>query len=407
MFSARYILIPLFFLLISCSKVSTISSSLKDEVDNTLPLVHTLRALPDSGSIGFEWDIPDSVDSISGYVIYRKDSKGQFVRVAHIKDSLSTHFYDSKLEPNTKYEYAIATVGKDFRISPKSDTLTVRTSIIEPVRLLYASQIYANRIKIFWTPSKSLSVSGYEIQRLDNNSFKTIGNTDNRLAVEFFDNNLENNIQHKYRIIAKAYDGTHSSPSKAVLGATREIPKPPLNVVATKDKRYEIWLEWSTPERRDILGYKIFSSNKAYGIYKEIAFVNGTRFIDRIERDGAIRFYKVLTVDRENLQSSLAVKPTQGQTLPKPESPIIDSVRNADSIRLSWDKIATKREISYIVYRVNNQDKTITNFTDIKDTNFIDDNLPAGDYTYYVTSIDTLGIESNPSNTIDIVIDNK
>ncbi len=395
-----FVIINLFFT--ACSMQIFSFMGIKDEVDEKLPVIKTFRALPDVTSVGFEWKIPEDISLIDGYIIYRKNKKGEFIKVSFIKNAHSTHYYENKLEPNTEYFYAISSVGKDSKVSAKSNILKVKTSFIDPVDFVYASKELAQKIKIFWSPSPNPMVKNYIIEKKDkNNKFVSIGYTTNRMLVEFFDEGIGNDTEHTYRIVSQSYDGAKSVPSKEVIGKTRSIPNMVTDITTTTNKHRAIWIEWKGSDNKDIIGYNVWVSNNN-DIYTKLAFVQRESYIDKINEDGVIRYYKVSSVDKYKLESNLQENGIIGQTLAPPTSPTISQGLLEKNIAIiKWDKIDDSRVIGYIVYKQDGGYGKVSRFADIKDTQFIDKNIQDGiSYIYYVVSVDKLGMESLPSKKI-------
>ncbi|WP_147289192.1 fibronectin type III domain-containing protein [Helicobacter aurati] len=380
---------------------------IKDEIDTELPTITSFRALPDVTSIGFEWKVPEgNVDFLSGYVIYRKDKKGQFQKIAFIKNILSTHYYDGKLQPQTEYEYAIAVVGENSHVSQKSDTLRVKTSFIDPVDFIYTSKNYAKRIKIFWSPSPNPIVKNYIVQRKDTktNKFINIGSTNNRMSVEYFDDDLENGMEYTYRVIAQSYDGAKSLPSKIAIGQTRSAPNMIGGITTTNNKPHAIWIEWNPSDSKDVIGYSVWVADSESGNYTKLAFVRSPSYIDKIQENGVERFYKITAQDSYKLESSLQETPVKGQTLPPPQTPhIIESKIENNTAVIVWTPIEDERVKYYVVYRKSNNYNHVNRFDRIMNTNFIDANMEKDiTYSYYVVSVDKFGIESLPSQTVTL-----
>ncbi len=374
---------------------------IKDEVDDKLPVVKTFRALPDVTSVGFEWRLPEDISLIDGYMIYRKNKKDEFVKIAFIKNAHSTHYYEGNLEPNTEYSYAISSVGKDSKVSNKSNVLKIKTSFIDPVDFVYASKDLAKRIKIFWSPSPNPVVKNYIIERKGkNDKFVSIGSTTNRMLVEFFDENIDDNTEHTYRVISQSYEGAKSTPSKEVTGKTRSAPNMITDIVATNDKQRSIWIEWKPSDNKEMAGYNVWVSEND-DMYRKIAFVQRESYIHKVDEDGAIRHYKISVVDRYKLESSLQENGVRGQTLPPPPTPVVSQgLIEKNNIVIKWDKVDDARVIGYVVYR-SSESGEVSRFGDIKTTSFIDKDVKGGiSYTYYVVSVDKLGMESLSSNKI-------
>ncbi|TLD83166.1 fibronectin type III domain-containing protein [Helicobacter trogontum] len=375
---------------------------IKDEIDPNLPIVKTFRALPDVTSVGFEWKTPEDTTNIDGYVIYRENKKKEFKSIAFIKNAFSTHYYDDKLEPQTEYTYAIAAVGKDSKVSRKSAPLKVKTSFIDPVSFVYASQDYAQKIKIFWSPSPNPIVKNYIIERQEKQGkFVAIGSTTNRMLVEFFDRNVENGVEHTYRIIAQSHEGAKSVPSQLVVGRTRALPPIVAGIKTTQNKMHAIWLEWDKSESKDVIGYNIYVSDTPDNNYRKLAFVTRESYIDKIDSHGAIRYYKISAIDKYKLESNLQESGVGGQTLPPPMPPILTkgAIESTSAI-ITWEKASDGRALNCMVYR-SGSDGTRDKFNQEQNTSFIDKSIKEGiSYTYHVTCMDKNGIESSRSRQV-------
>ena len=71
--------------------------------------------------------------------------------IAHIKNPLTSHYVDTNLTPEKEYSYYFYVLGKD-RYSNRSDIVKIKTSYIEPVANLYASNDYSRKVKLLWNP---------------------------------------------------------------------------------------------------------------------------------------------------------------------------------------------------------------------------------------------------------------
>ena len=127
---------------------------------------------------------------------------------------------------------------------------------------------------------------------------------------------------------------------------------------------------------------------------------------DKIDEDGALRYYKVSVLDSYKLESDLQEEGVSGQTLPPPPTPNIRQgvVQNRSAL-IAWDKIADTRVQYYVVYRQGGGYGESNRFSDITNTQFVDNSMKEGiTYTYYVVSVDKLGIESIPSQKITLTL---
>lgn len=400
--------VALSFIFIACSTDKFFSLFINDTIDSSLPIVSKIRVLADVTSVGFEWDLPHDINSINGYAIYRLNAKNEWERVGTVKNSLATHYYDKDLKPKSEYIYSVSTIGTNGNISKRSKKVIVKTSFIDPIDKLFASNNYARQIKLFWSPSANPSIEKYIIEREDNGKFVSIGTTNHRFNVEYFDENLADNKSMKYRVLSKSFEGAISLPSNVATGYTRSLPPSVLNIKATNDKPREIWITWDASSDKQVNSYKILHSIIPERDYEVLATVKGNSYIHRINEDGVTRFYKVVAVDNHNLESKSSIGIVVGKTLPPPPPTIINQniiVINKNGTKsgfISWNKINDKRVVGYVIYKF---DGNTTYEIKVRENEFRDDNLKIGiTYMYSVSSVDKNDIKSSKSNQVKIRI---
>ncbi len=393
----QIVVIALFsVILIGCS--STISSL--NGVDKNIPIVSNIKTIVDVGSVGFEWDIINDVN-VKGFVIYRdEDNKNEYEEIAHIKNPLASHFVDKGLMPEKQYSYFFYTIGVDSH-SPRSDVVSIKTSFINPVENLYASNDYPKKVKLLWNPHQNPSISHYLIQRQEHNGFKTIATVNNRLLVEYFDENLDDESNYNYRIIAVDYMGNQSRPSKTVTARTKNRPSVSTNISATNNLPTSIVISWDTVN--NVAAYRIYRSKDSQGSYNAIGTTSSNQFTDQSLQPGASYYYKVSSIDDTEIESVLS-DPIKGSTKELPKSPkIIKGYVDKQESNIEWE--ASKDAQYFVVHR-----KESGLFGDImrfkvKGTSFIDKDVKVGkEYIYYVVSVDDTGLESAPSEEIVLSI---
>ncbi|PAF45649.1 fibronectin type III domain-containing protein [Helicobacter sp. 11S02629-2] len=408
----KYALIPfiaLFF--IACANIFN-TFGIKDRIDPSLPTINQLRILPDVSEVAFEWDLPSDVRMINGYVIFRENPKGEFQKVAIVKNPFATHYYDKHLIPQTRYVYAISTIGRDGSISPRSTPVATTTSFIDPVTLFYASKDYARSVKLIWSPSANPSVTGYIIEREvlkdGKKAFIKVGTTKDRFLSEYFDKDLEDGTSYNYRVISQSFAKSLSLPSNILEGRTRFLPDPIVNIKASDDRPKQIYIEWDKSKDRDVVSYNVYYSSTLEGAYSLLANVKGNSYLDNLQSDGTRRFYKVSAVDIYKLESKLSFGAAEGRSLPKPTTPTIVTKSFVNNIAsFSWSKPSEARIKSYIVYRKAGFFKDPDKF-DIDGNSFSDKEMKPGiKYTYSVSSVDDNGLVSEPSSTLTFEVGQK
>ncbi|WP_104629192.1 fibronectin type III domain-containing protein [Helicobacter bizzozeronii] len=401
-------------LLVSCAptrKNSVLSFFGKKEetLNPNLPVVQGIKTIDDVQSVGFEWQPVSNPGLIDGFVLYRMQADQSFKRVAIVRNPLATHYYDDGLTPQTQYYYQIATIGKNGGISRASETISVRTSFINPVESVFASHVEPKEIKVFWSPHPNPSIDKYIIQREGSDGkFSNIGVVKNRLYVEYFDKDLPDGSTYRYRVIAESFEGAKSLPSAVVTGRTKEPPVGVTGVQASNNLTRKIQLTWTSSNQKDVVSYRIYAANRMDERFKNIAETNDTSYLDNVDADGVQRFYKVVAVDKYNLESMMPATAVQGMTLPRPATPIITkgTIEDGQAI-IEWQPIQDGRVKGYAVYRFDgNSSSKPLRFGDLSKTRFVDNNMVSGQkYRYQVVSVDGAGLESNPSKEVELRLD--
>ncbi|RAX53183.1 hypothetical protein CCY99_06205 [Helicobacter sp. 16-1353] len=388
------VIISLALVFSACS--STISSL--DGIDRNLPQVKNIKTIPDVSSVAFEWEVINDA-SLKGYVLYRDDGDG-YKEVAYIQNPLASHYVDSGLFPEKDYSYYFHTLSKNA-YSSRSEVVKVRTSFINPVESLYASNDYPKKVKLLWNPHPNPSISHYLVQRQEDNSeFKTIGIVNHRLMVEYFDENLNDESSYRYRIVAMDFMENPSRPSKIVTARTKKKPVVSGSITASNNLPTTIVVNWD--KINDASSYKIYRSKTIDGAYSMIGSTSNTRFVDNVGSPNVSYYYKVSGVDSTNIESNMSAA-TKGSTRKIPQTPkIIKGYVDKQEAQIQWE--ANSDAQYYLVYRKSGLFGDVTRFK-INGTLFVDKDMRVGkEYTYYVVAVDEFGLESNNSEEVNLSI---
>ncbi|MCE3037803.1 hypothetical protein [Helicobacter anatolicus] len=379
----------------------------KRKFDNTLPVPEEIRTINDVTSIGLEWKMPENLEEIGGYVIYentikKNENSAKSKIIAIIKNPFATHYYIQKLKPQTDYSYQIASLGKNNTISIKSPPINIKTSYIDPVENIFASKDLPKQIKIFWSPHNNPSIKRYIIERkTQEGKFLKVGIVPHRLYVEFFDKDLEDGKVYSYRVISESYENAKSLPSAVVTGSTRKKPLGVQNLQASTNLVKSILITWNLPENLNvsIKNFKIFTSHTLNGKFSFLAQTQDNFYKVLNLKDGEIRYYKVISVDADGIESEMNIGAIQGNALPPPPTPKILSatIINNQAV-LKWEiEDDTRNIINFKVCRSENNKNQIC-FDNIMQQEFIDKEMqPNIKYQYDVRSVDEYNLESLPT----------
>jgi len=364
-----------------------------------LPTVKVFKAYPDRNAIALRWQ---PVRKMSGYYIQRYDSKqNKWIGIATIDNPYKSIYVDTNLQPNHLYKYRIATFDKRGIPSLAKETQKKTLPTISPIIPLEAQQIAKGIIKIIFRPHPNERVTEYIVEKYNDKTTKweKITTLKPRLNVEFIDQNLKDGKIYKYRIFAKTYDGLISKPSKIIKVST--YPKPPivLNVTASKDLPKKIVVKFSPV--KGAIAYKIYISPFPDAFFKFYKKIKSTKFVDKINEDGYIRYYKVTAVSKYNTESLLDETPSvMGQTLPKPTKPIVSTSRIKNKIIFTFTS-PDNRAVKYLIIK---EDVT-TSFKQkiiVKSRRFVDRIIPGREYKYEIYEVDKYGLISKEPAVIEV-----
>lgn len=187
-----------------------------------IPKKVTLKAKASGDSIKLTWS---NASNISGYWIYRKNSKGKYEKIATLKGTANS-YTDKKLEGGKKYSYKIKAytlVGKTKYKSKKSSAVSSIAGLGK-VNLKSAKSVKSG-IKLKW--SAVSGATGYRIYRSNkkNGKYKYIKNIKNRLTVKYTDKKAVKGKKYYYKIRAyktASNKNTYGKYSNKILGKRKK-----------------------------------------------------------------------------------------------------------------------------------------------------------------------------------------
>ncbi|MDX9744594.1 MAG: hypothetical protein RBT59_12305, partial [Arcobacteraceae bacterium] len=158
---------------------------------------------------------------------------------------------------------------------------------------------------------------------------------------------------------------------------------------------------WKGSIQVDTIGYNIYVSSEADRGFKKIhtASKEDNTFEHAIEENDKTNFYKVTTVDKDNLETDIKLlAPVMGKTLASPLQPTITLAQiTPNGVILNW----IKGDDRAVTYNINKRTKesffqySEKEIKDVKGLRFEDQDVVRGvEYSYEVEAVDQFGLVS-------------
>jgi fibronectin type 3 domain-containing protein len=409
------LLIVLIILTSGCTALNiNLSKSQQPKIDNNLPIIDnkSIKSISNIKSIALEWKGNNS-HAVYGYYIFRSNLEkdgSKFTKIAKIKNKFASHYLDNSLKPNTQYSYAIATIGEDNMQSKLSKPIMTTTlNNFEPISFFIAISNLPRLIKILWRPHTSNAVKYYIIERSDfeNPKWTQIVKIKHRLIVEYIDTKLKDNHGYSYRIKAVTFDNIESKYSEIIKAITKPLPESTNQIKATMNVARKIIVTWEPLKDNEIIAYNIYSSNRKNGLYTKIATAkkDDNTFENILNKNDAVRYYKITSVDKDNLETNKNSLPVaMGRTLELPAIPHITlGLIKDNTVIIKWVK-GDNRAVYYNMYKTIKEgylrSKSIV-LKHIKEMRFEDKDISRGiDYEYQLEAVDENGLVSDRTKAI-------
>jgi len=405
-------LILLFALLLLSGCQKGVNLPQQKSQDDSLAKVSDLKFIPDFNAIAFEWT-PVSDTRVSNYALYRSNPEkndGKLYFVTKIADRYSSHYVDTKLKANTKYNYTLFGLRQDGVRAANGTSVNATTlPALESVSYFVTVDNLPRLAKLIWRPHTNQRVNSYKLERkeISKPEWKSIATIKNRLQAEYIDKGLKDNNIYYYRLKALTYDNIISLPSKTVTVSTKPIPNPVQNIHASRNLSKRIEITWAKSLQDDITHYNVYASDDNDQGFKKIASTNEPKFVENIATDGVQRFYKVTAIEKNGLEGSKNVLSAAGNTLvPLIEPAFTESVILNSEAHLKWKNGDTRTQ-RYVLIKTSKENMFKSKVQQINinslQTSFVDPQvLPGITYEYKIIAMDKFGIQSKPSASVEL-----
>ena len=365
-----------------------------------------------ANKISLTWDASEDDEEVTGYEIYRGNTK--------VATTTKTTYTDSGLTPNTTYVYKVYAFDAARNLSEASEAVSETTSednerpsAPEALKIKTRS---GSSVTVCWNASTdNVKVDGYKIYR-DGELLTTLG-----VATSYKDTNLDVDTLYSYQVSAIDTAGNESALSKEVKGSvqmpeiTRCIPADQgqiggntvtLNVYyanAGNASGNKVQYEYKTENGWEkinsvLLGQRTYDSTTLYSTY--------TWDISRV-KNGACEVRCTLYDEDGNtcVEEMTYYVDTEGPAAPES----IEAVSENGVVTLKWMSSDSEDCAKYDIYRsVSNKSEyvKIGMVSGLNTTEYTDVNVTEGNTYYYkVKGIDGYNQAGEFSPVASVIID--
>lgn len=269
---------------------------------------------------------------------------------------------------------------------------------------------YAAKIILRWAPNREPEVKGYRIYRSPkiDGIYQRADEIDGRDNTSFEDTeDMKEGISFYYKVAAFNMLGTDGIMSEPVPGKTKSGVLPPENVRVEEATINQVQLRWSISRQDpDIESYIIFRSETEAGQFVEAGRVDREtdNYTDKEDiRQGKIYFYRVASKSKHGSTGPLS-KPVIASAKQRPQSPAGLKGRIVQGkIFLTWEPNKEADIKGYNVYRKGWMKSILLTTSNLNSFEMQPEDK-AKSITLYITAVDKDGLESEPSEEIELTL---
>ena len=383
------------------------SATAKAKTEANKPSVPRLVGAEEDGpnEIVVGWFRPenDGGAPITGYRIQTQPPGKNSWEALDSTDASATFYRHSGLEPGSKWTYRVAASNKAGRgVWSSAVMATTETTVPSVPRNLSVTTQSSTEIRLTWTKPASdggLTLEGYRIEYLDNNSWQTLVANSNSMNTGYLHRGLDPGSEWTYRVSAINSKGI--GPATNGMTATTDAIPPglPENVMVEADGAHVLVVAWDPPlddGGSAITGYRVelFILEQ----WRLLASPTGTRYRHTGLDPESTYSYRISAVNAAGTGAwSEPVEGTTGEATPTEPLSLMAEPDGANVIILTWEEPLSNGgyEIEEYEIRVQRPDTAIWErlaMTGTDATSYRHTGLPAGSlWAYQVRAINSFG----------------
>lgn len=270
--------------------------------------VYAANSMPRSTKVIWR---PHTNEIVRAYEIQRRAlDEDKWKVIARVDGRLSAEYIDKGLKDNHTYLYNVRAITYNGITSKQSEIVkSITKKLPLTITNLKASNDIAKKIRLTWDRSLNKDFSYYKLYRADkpDGNYEFLAKLTN---TTFEDEVHDDGVRYFYMVTAVDKDGLESEQQPhSTQGTSLSKPLAPA-VVDTELKDNKIVLKWRKNDFRTnsytvIKEYKTGVFESTVDEYKDI---KGESFEDKDILPGTTYYYKVLTVDKNSIESEPSIE---------------------------------------------------------------------------------------------------
>ena len=356
---------------------------------------------------------------VEGYEIERTEgAAGAFARLERIRGRETTHFLDGRRDPGSlpdaqTYRYRIRAFNNVGAFSEwTSSAETTTRPVPPPPQGVAATGGLPRAVEVAWTVSEDEKVVAYRVQRAEGSAgtWEDVARVAGRESVRLLDRagaaasaptgRLKDGTGYRYRVLAINTAEAVSPWSDEVQATTKPAPVPPAGIGTTQDVAGKVVLAWEPNPEADVVAYVVESRAADGSRWREVARAKTCTAEETGLDAGERRVYRIKAVDANTHESAWSAE-SAGQARPLPACPqALAAAWDGGVAKLAW-KPPREGMTEFRLYR-----KGLISSERIATSREPETALDAATVgkriTLYVTAVDEEGLESRPSEPLEI-----
>ncbi|MCX5805196.1 MAG: hypothetical protein NT010_03870 [Proteobacteria bacterium] len=225
--------------------------------------------------------------------------------------------------------------------------------------------------------------------------------------VSFYDNELMAGFQYGYKVYPYTKKGTRGDPSNTFTVKWEKTPDP-VKDVSLKESDGKVELSWQKEEgfmynvyRYDDNIYPLFPLNKtpiSISYFLDTGLENEKTYAYEVRK---VQVKEGIKREGEGIKISATPKDMSPPAVPS----LVKAEKKDGGVLITWKENTEEDFAGYNIFRISSGKAEKLNDEPLEENMYFDKNIPDNRYiSYYVTSLDETGNESEPSREVIIIV---